>query len=78
MRGSICCVEAFARIAARRSEIVLLLAGGGEVADELREQIKRLGIEDRVVMPGRIDHEGVSQVCMLSWTFWPIRVGPCA
>jgi PEP-CTERM/exosortase A-associated glycosyltransferase len=58
-------VEAFARLAARRSEIVLLLAGGGEVAGELREQIKQLGIEDRVVMPGRIDHERIPGVYAL-------------
>ena len=58
-------VEALAWLAALRSDIALLLVGGGEVTDELRAQIAELGIQERVVMPGRIDHERIPGVYAL-------------
>lgn len=55
-------VKAFARIAEEHDNIMLLLVGGGEMADELKFLIQKLGIEDRVVMPGRIPHERIAGV----------------
>ncbi len=58
-------VEAFARLAAIRSDTVLLLVGGGDMENELKAQIRRLHLEDRVVMPGRIPHDRIPGVYAL-------------
>ncbi|MBW2569592.1 MAG: glycosyltransferase, exosortase A system-associated [Deltaproteobacteria bacterium] len=58
-------VEVFARLAAIRSDTVLLLVGGGEMENELKAQIRRLHLEDRVVMPGRIPHDRIPGVYAL-------------
>lgn len=58
-------VDAFSQLASERPEVVLLLVGGGEVEDELREQVRRLGLDGRVLMPGRIEHDRVSGVYAL-------------
>ena len=63
-------VEAFARLASsppslpasQHPSIVLLLVGGGEMTRELKAQIKRLHLEDKVVMPGRIPHDRIPGV----------------
>lgn len=55
-------VRAFARIADNRPEAVLLLVGGGEMEGELKALIADHGLNDRVVMPGRIPHERVPAV----------------
>jgi PEP-CTERM/exosortase A-associated glycosyltransferase len=52
-------VEAFARLAGSRPELVLLLLGGGEVEHEIREQADKLGLGDRVLLPGRITYDRV-------------------
>jgi PEP-CTERM/exosortase A-associated glycosyltransferase len=53
-------VEAFAQMVEHRSDLVLLLVGGGNMEAELREQVRRRGIEDKVIMPGRIPHDRIS------------------
>jgi len=58
-------VRAFAKVAKEQTDVVLLLVGGGEVEIELRAQISKLGLEDRVVMPGRIPHERIPGVYAL-------------
>lgn len=58
-------IEAFASLASAHPESILLLVGGGEVAEELAAQARQLGLEDRVVMPGRIDHNKVPGVYAL-------------
>ena len=58
-------VTAFAKIAASHDNARLLLVGGGEMADELTGQIKNLGIENKVIMPGRIPHEKIASVYAL-------------
>lgn len=58
-------VNAFAGLAKNRPDVVLLLVGGGEMKDELMVQIKRLGLENRVVMPGRIRHDRVPGIYAL-------------
>ncbi len=50
-------VNAFADLAKDHEDLVLLLVGGGEVKHELEEQIQSLGIQSKVVMPGRVSHD---------------------
>lgn len=59
-------VEAFSEIAPRHPEAVLLLVGGGEVEKELKAQIQSLNLTDKVIMPGRIDHERIPGVYALT------------
>ena len=58
-------VAAFARLADRCPDAVLLLVGGGEMREELAAQAGNLGIEDRVIMPGRVPHERIAGVYAL-------------
>mgnify|MGYP000844652584 CR=1 FL=1 len=58
-------VEAFSRLASQYPDINLLLVGGGEMEERLKEQVKTLGIEDRTVMPGRVPHNRVDGVYAL-------------
>jgi len=58
-------VEAFANLAESRSDLVLLLVGGGETEEELRRKVRELRLEGRVVIPGRIPHERISGVYAL-------------
>jgi PEP-CTERM/exosortase A-associated glycosyltransferase len=58
-------IDAFAMVAVKQKDIVLLLVGGGETEDELRQQVVRLGLADRVVMPGRVSHQRVPGVYAL-------------
>jgi len=52
--------------ASQPPSIVLLLVGGGEVQNELKTQIKRLHLEKKVLMPGRIPHERIAGVYALA------------
>jgi PEP-CTERM/exosortase A-associated glycosyltransferase len=52
-------LEAVSRLASSRSDIRLLLLGGGGIEDGLKVQIEQLGLEKVVIMPGRIPHERV-------------------
>lgn len=58
-------VDAMAKIAAKRRDVVLLLVGGGEMESELREQVQKLGIQESVIFPGRIPHQEVPAVYAL-------------
>jgi PEP-CTERM/exosortase A-associated glycosyltransferase len=55
-------VDAFARLSSTRTDLALLLVGGGRMESRLSDQIARLGLEDRVMMPGRIAHERMRSV----------------
>ena len=55
-------VEAVARLAERRPELVLLLVGGGLTEAELRARAQQRGIDDRVVFTGRVAHEHIPGV----------------
>ncbi len=59
-------VDAFSKIAPRHPEAVLLLVGGGEVEKEVKAQIQSLNLTDKVIMPGRIDHERIPGVYALT------------
>ncbi len=58
-------IEAFASLLASRSDIALLLVGGGEMEKELKAQIKKLCLDGKVVMAGRIPHERIPGVYAL-------------
>lgn len=52
-------VAAMPRLLAVRPEIRLLLVGGGQVADAVQQQITALGLQDSVIMTGRVPYEEV-------------------
>lgn len=58
-------VDAFARLSKTRSDIGLVLVGAGRAEAELKAQIKRLGIEDLVAMPGSIPPKSVPEIYAL-------------
>jgi glycosyltransferase involved in cell wall biosynthesis len=55
-------LEAVAGLTAARSDIGLVLAGGGRTEAELKNQVERLRLTDRVIMPGQIPHESIPSV----------------
>jgi PEP-CTERM/exosortase A-associated glycosyltransferase len=55
-------LDAFASLSRSRSDVVLLLIGGGKTEEELRAHTKRLRLEGKVVLPGRIPHERIPGV----------------
>jgi PEP-CTERM/exosortase A-associated glycosyltransferase len=63
--GLVLLLEVFSVLARERRDLVLLLVGGGHMESELKGQSKLLGVEDRVVFPGRISHERVPGVYAL-------------
>jgi PEP-CTERM/exosortase A-associated glycosyltransferase len=58
-------VDAFARLVVSRPDVVLLLVGGGEMETQLKAQIQRLKLEDRVILPGRVPHDRIPGVYAL-------------
>jgi len=58
-------IDAFALLTKDRQDLVLLLVGGGEMEPELRGQIERLGLQQKVLLPGRISHSRISGVYAL-------------
>ncbi|MGE0823673.1 MAG: TIGR04063 family PEP-CTERM/XrtA system glycosyltransferase [Candidatus Binatia bacterium] len=58
-------VKAMARLAATRSDTVLLLVGGGEVEKDLRAQVRGLGLDHHVIMPGTISPDRIPGVYAL-------------
>lgn len=58
-------VQAFSNLVEKNGNCVLLLVGGGEMQEELKEKARTLGIKDRVIMPGRIPHEKIAGVYAL-------------
>ncbi len=67
-------IEAFAEVTKAQPDTLLLLVGGGEVESELRAQINKLGLQDRVIMPGRIPHERIPGVyAMIDILAYPRR-----
>jgi len=59
-------LEAYARIRPRLPDLKILLVGGGEMEEELRERARSLGIVDGVVFPGRIPQERIPGVYALA------------
>jgi len=50
-------LDAFARLDAK--DVQLAIVGDGAAGDGLREQCRKLGIQDRVILPGRRPHDEV-------------------
>jgi len=71
-------VKAFARISPQRPDLVLLLVGGGETEAELKTLVSELGLNGRVIMPGRIPHERIpgvyALVDVLAYPRHPVRL----
>jgi len=54
-------VEAVGILAVRRPRLRLVLAGGGDLDSELRARAARLGVADRVILPGVLTQDGVAE-----------------
>ena len=54
-------LEAFQQLVARRTDLRLLLVGGGPQEANLKDQACQLGIADRVIFTGRVPHGEVSR-----------------
>jgi PEP-CTERM/exosortase A-associated glycosyltransferase len=52
-------VRAVEKLVTSRKDIVLVLAGGGEMEQELRDQVVELKLVDKVIFTGRIPHEKI-------------------
>jgi PEP-CTERM/exosortase A-associated glycosyltransferase len=52
-------VDAFAKLARERSDLALLLVGGGPQDEALRAQVAALGLGPRVIFTGRVPHHEV-------------------
>ncbi len=52
-------LDAVARLARERSDIAVVLAGGGPAEDALKTQALRLGLDDAVNFLGRVPHERI-------------------
>lgn len=60
-------VEAFARVRPRFPNARLIIAGKGEAREALEAQIRRLGIEDAVEMPGFVTEEQKRDLFRRAW-----------
>lgn len=58
-------IDAFAQISAAIPDAVLLLVGGGEMEQELKEQIQRLKLSEKVTMTGRVPQDRIAGVYTL-------------
>lgn len=71
-------VAALPKIIQAIPNVVLLLVGGGPQENNLRNQIEKLGLQDYVIMPGRVPHEVVgnyySLVDLLVYPRKPMRL----
>jgi glycosyltransferase involved in cell wall biosynthesis len=55
-------VEAFSKLATSRPRLKLVLVGEGPVKEDLKKQIKRLGMTGRVVFAGALPHDEIPSV----------------
>lgn len=54
-------VDALPKILESHSDVRLLLVGGGPQDDNLKAQVKRLGLESQIVFTGRVPHQEVNR-----------------
>ena len=54
-------IEAMRTMSTSDLDVKVLLVGGGPEEDNLRAQVKRLGLDDKVVFTGRVPHEQVDR-----------------
>jgi glycosyltransferase involved in cell wall biosynthesis len=70
-------LEAFAKAGSEHPEVGLVIGGTGRSLDSLVEQARALGVEDRVVFPGRLDRGAVAWAMSNAEVFClPSRVEP--
>lgn len=76
-------IAAFARVAASRPDLVLLIVGSGETIDQVRAQAQASGVGDRIHFTGYMPHADVfthlaaMDICLLPNTKWycsPIKI----
>jgi len=58
-------INAFSQISTTMPDAMLLVVGGGEVERELKDQVQRLNLTDKVIIPGRISHDRIPGVYAL-------------
>ena len=58
-------IEAMAEVARARNDVSLLLVGGGEMEHELRSQVERCQLQDRVIFSGRVPHDEITKMYSL-------------
>lgn len=58
-------LQALAHLKKSRSDVVLLLVGGGDVEASLKAQKQALGVDRAVIMPGKIPHERIPGIYAL-------------
>jgi len=58
-------VNAFSQLSTTMPDAMLLLVGGGEVERGLKDQVQRLNLADKVIIPGRISHDRIPGVYAL-------------
>ncbi|MCE0556610.1 MULTISPECIES: TIGR04063 family PEP-CTERM/XrtA system glycosyltransferase [unclassified Motilimonas] len=54
-------VEALSHTALQEQNVCLLLVGGGPQESALKQQVAKLGLEDKVIFVGRVNHDQVSR-----------------
>jgi PEP-CTERM/exosortase A-associated glycosyltransferase len=59
-------VDAFAQLAPKHNDWQLLLVGGGEMDASLKNKVRTLGLQDRVLFPGRMPHDRIPGIYALS------------
>jgi glycosyltransferase involved in cell wall biosynthesis len=70
-------LEAFAKVAPQHPGVGLVIGGDGAARPGLENQVRVLGLDDRVVLPGRLDRGGVAWVMAKAEVFTlPSRVEP--
>jgi len=62
-------VQAFALLLQRWPQARLTIAGHGPQLQELRKLVRRLGLEGRVSLPGRLDDTALQELYARSWLF---------
>jgi PEP-CTERM/exosortase A-associated glycosyltransferase len=58
-------LQSMSRLLSARSDVRLLLPGGGRTEIGLKSEIARLGLGEAVVMPGRVPHERIPAIYSL-------------
>jgi len=58
-------INAFSQLSTTMPDAMLLLVGGGEMEQELKEQIQRLNLNEKVIMAGRMPHDHIPGIYAL-------------
>ena len=58
-------IDAFSQLLTTMPDAKLLLVGGGGVERELKKQVQRLNLNDKVIIPGRISHDRIPGIYAL-------------